>query len=215
MPTPEPTPEPEPVAEPTAAAVATPAPAPAAPAPAPAPAPTKEQPKKAAAATPPPAPPIKTPEKKVTENVAKAAPAPAKKSTKTPPPTKKTTTKKPAQPRTRAEKVAVLLDAAAENMRADRLTKPKKQNALSDYLTVLAIEKDNDTAHRGVEKIVERYVVMAGQATGAAQFDKANGYLKQARFVLDAMKLRKWPKERYDPLFQEYREAGRVLAAAR
>jgi hypothetical protein len=207
--TPEPTPEP--VAEPTAAAVATPALAPAAPAPAP----TKEQPKKAAAATPPPAPPIKTPEKKVTENVAKAAPAPAKKSTKTPPPTKKTTTKKPAQPRTRAEKVAVLLDAAAENMRADRLTKPKKQNALSDYLTVLAIEKDNDTAHRGVEKIVERYVVMAGQATGAAQFDKANGYLKQARFVLDAMKLRKWPKERYDPLFQEYREAGRVLAAAR
>jgi hypothetical protein len=109
----------------------------------------------------------------------------------------------------------VLLDSAAENMRADRLTKPKKQNALSDYLTVLAIEKENDDAHRGVEKIVERYVAMSGEATGAGQFDKAGGYLKQARYVLDAMKLRKWPGDRYDLLFQDYREAGRVLAAAR
>ena len=56
---------------------------------------------------------------------------------------------------------------------------------------------------------------MTGEATGSGQFDKASGYLKQARYVLDAMKLRRWPRDRYDALFQEYREAGRVLAAAR
>jgi len=217
-PTPGPTPEPAPT--PAPAAEATPAPAPPlAPATAQPPAEKKPTIAEAIAAAPAPAPQKQPPEKKP-ETVAKAAPVPAKKSTKAPPPTKKTTTKKttkkkPAEPRTRAEKVAVLLDSAAENMRADRLTKPKKQNALSDYLTVLAIEKENDAAHRGVERIVERYVAMSGEAAGSGQFDKATGYLKQARFVLDAMKLRKWPGDRYDPLFQAYREAGRVLAAAR
>ena len=131
----------------------------------------------------------------------------------------------------------VLLDSAAVHMGADRLTKPKKRNALSDYLTVLAIDKENAEARQGVENIVERYVAMAGDATlfarkdevetawkyvdrigdatGAGQLEKASGYLKQARFVLDAMKLRKWSRDRYDALFQAYREAGRVLAAAR
>jgi serine/threonine protein kinase len=198
-----------------------------------APAPAPEPPAKVVAAPTAPAPqtaPEKTtpekkaPEKQAPEKIAKAAPAPAKKSAKTQPPAKKSTTKKstttttakkPAKPRTREEKVTVLLDSAAENMRADRLTKPKKKNALSDYLTVLAIDKDNDAAHLGVESIVERYVAMSGEATGAGQFDKASGYLKQARFVLDAMKLRKWSSDRYNALFQEYREAGRALAAAR
>jgi hypothetical protein len=183
-----------------------------------APAPAPEPPAKVVAAPTAPAP------QTAPEKIAKAAPAPAKKSAKTQPPAKKSTTKKstttttakkPAKPRTREEKVTVLLDSAAENMRADRLTKPKKKNALSDYLTVLAIDKDNDAAHLGVESIVERYVAMSGEATGAGQFDKASGYLKQARFVLDAMKLRKWSSDRYNALFQEYREAGRALAAAR
>jgi len=90
-----------------------------------------------------------------------------------------------------------------------------QQNAPSDYLTAFAIDKENSAAHRGVERIVERYAVMSREATGSGQFDKASGYLEQARFVLDAMKLRKWLGVRYDRLFHECREAGRVLAAAR
>ncbi len=39
--------------------------------------------------------------------------------------------------------------------------------------------------------------------------------LRQARFVLDAMKLRKWPHATYDALFAEYREADQLLEAAR
>ncbi|TFH51233.1 MAG: hypothetical protein E4H01_00745 [Lysobacterales bacterium] len=100
-------------------------------------------------------------------------------------------------------------------MRADRLTKPKKSNALSDYLTVLAMDKNNDTAHQGVERIVSLYVTKARKATEARQFERANDHLRQARFVLDAMKLRRWPQATYGPLFTEYRETDSLLAAAR
>jgi hypothetical protein len=160
--------------------------------------------------TPTPAPKKTTPEK-----VAKAAPAPAKKSTKSTPPKKKTASKKSSRPLTRQEKVAALLVTGDEHLRADRLTKPKKRNALRDYLTVLAMDTDNAAARRGVERIVERYVVKAGQATGAREYDKADEYLRQTRFVLDAMNLRKWPKASYDALFADYLAATRVLAAAR
>ncbi len=155
------------------------------------------------------------PEKKMPEKVARAAPTPAKKSAGAPPAPKKTTSKKPAPPRTREEKITVLLVTADENLQADRLTKPKKQNALSDFLTVLAMDKNNDAARQGIERIVERYVAKAGEATGARQLDQADGYLRQARFVLDAMKLRRWPQATYDALFAEYREADRLLAGAR
>lgn len=175
-------------------------------------------------AAPPPvtkatAPPA-APKKKAPEKVVKAAPAPAKKSPKAPPVStkttpKKTTSKKAARPRTREEKVAALLISGGENLRADRLTKPKERNALSDYLTALAIDKHNEAAHRGVEQIVQRYVAKARQATGSRQFDNASSFLHQARYVLDAMKLRKWPQVTFDTLFADFREASQVLAAAR
>ena len=173
---------------------------------------------------PPPAtkvtPPPVAPKKKAPEKVVKAAPAPAKKSPKAPSTSNKTTPKKTAskkavQPRTRKEKVAALLISGAENLRADRLTKPKTRNALSDYLTALAIDKHSEAAHRGVEQIVQRYLAKARQATSSRQFDKASGHLGQARYVLDAMKLRKWPQITLDTLFTEYRQADQLLAAAR
>ncbi len=180
---------------------------------APAPAPTpKKSPEKVATVVPTSAP---TPKKKAPEKVAKVAPAPAKKPPEAPSASKKTTSKKSARPRTREEKVAALLVTGGKNLRAGRLTKPKKRNALSDYLTVLAIDKHNIAARRGVEHIVERYVAKAREATGSRQLEKANGYLRQARFVLDAMKLRKWPQAILDPLFAEYREADKLLTAAR
>jgi hypothetical protein len=186
---------------------------------APAPVPAKtidEAPPPATKVTPPPA----APKKKAPEKVVKAAPAPAKKSPKAPSTSnkttpKKTTSKKAVQPRTRKEKVAALLISGAENLRADRLTKPKTRNALSDYLTALAIDKHSEAAHRGVEQIVQRYLAKARQATGSRQFDKASGHLGQARYVLDAMKLRKWPQITLDTLFTEYRQADQLLAAAR
>ena len=205
-----------------------------APAPATAPAPQDAAPASASApapgpvktidAAPPPvtkatAPPA-APKKKAPEKVVKAAPTPAKKSPKAPPVStkttpKKTTSKKAVRPRTREEKVAALLISGGENLRADRLTEPKERNALSDYLTALAIDKHNEAAHRGVEQIVQRYVAKARQATGSRQFDKASSFLHQARYVLDAMKLRKWPQVTFDTLFADFREASRVLAAAR
>lgn len=108
----------------------------------------------------------------------------------------------------------VLLAAGDENLRADRLSKPKKRNALSDYLTVLAIDKSNDHARLGVESIVERYLAKAQKATNARQFDKADSHLRQTRFVLDAMKLRKWSQATYDALFSQYRETSRLLTTA-
>jgi hypothetical protein len=178
---------------------------------APAPVPAKtidEAPPPATKVTPPPV----APKKKAPEKVAKAAPAPAKKSPKAPSTSnkttpKKTTSKKAVQPRTRKEKVAALLISGAENLRADRLTKPKTRNALSDYLTAPAIDKHSEAA--------QRYLAKARQATGSRQFDKASGRLGQARYVLDAMKLRKWPQITLDTLFTEYRQADQLLAAAR
>jgi serine/threonine protein kinase len=199
-------PPPQPVPTQTAASTPTPV-VPVAKAPAvPAPVAQKKTPEKVAKAAPPPAP-AKSP--------SKAPPAPAKTPSKAAPAPKKTTAKKPAKPLTRKEKIVVLLAAGDENLRADRLNKPKKRNALSDYLTVLAIDKSNDHARLGVESIVERYLAKAQKATNARQFDKADSHLRQARFVLDAMKLRKWSQATYDTLFSRYREASRLLTAAR
>ncbi len=147
--------------------------------------------------------------------MAKAAPKPAKKSPVAPLATNKTTPRKSTRPRTREAKIAALLVTADENLRADRLSKPKKQNALSDYLTVLAIDRNSDAARRGVEHIVERYMAKAGEAIAARQFDQADGYLRQARYVLDAMRLRKWSQTTYDALFADYRAASELVAVAR
>jgi hypothetical protein len=164
------------------------------PAPAPAPAPT---------VIPAPAPaPARTP-------------APIKKPSQSATAPKKAPAAKSTAPLTRQEKVAARLVTAEENLRAGRLTKPKRRNALGDYLTVLAMERDNAAARSGVEHIVELYVAKAQQATQARQLDAATSHLRQARFVLDAMELRKWPSDAYDALFAQYREADRLLAAAR
>lgn len=80
---------------------------------------------------------------------------------------------------------------------------------------MLAIDKSDDHARLGVESIVERYLAKAQTATSARQFDKADSHLGQARFVLDAMKLRKWSQVTYDALLSQYRETSRLLTAAR
>jgi serine/threonine protein kinase len=175
---------------PTIVAAAAPAPAPAAPSAA-----------KLTPAAPPRAPTTPSPP-------AKRSPGPALVPKMAP-------EKKPAKPRTREEKVAALLVSGERHLRADRLTQPRRSNALSDYLTALAIDTDNAAARRGVEQIVKLYVGKIQQATQARQFDKANEYAGRARFVLDAMKLREWPSATYDALFADYREANRQLAAAR
>jgi hypothetical protein len=142
-------------------------------------------------------------------------PAPIKKPSQSATAPKKAPAAKSTAPLTRQEKVAARLVTAEENLRAGRLTKPKRRNALGDYLTVLAMERDNAAARSGVEHIVELYVAKAQQATQARQLDAATSHLRQARFVLDAMELRKWPSDAYDALFAQYREADRLLAAAR
>jgi hypothetical protein len=149
------------------------------------------------------------------EKVAKAAPAPAKKSPEAAPRASQTASKKTSQPRTRAEQIEALLASGDAHLRADRLTKPKKKNALRDYLTVLAMDSQNEAARRGVERIVGRYVTKSETATNARDFEKANEYLRQARFVLDAMKLRKWPQASYNALFAEYRDANQLMATSR
>jgi hypothetical protein len=82
-------------------------------------------------------------------------------------------------------------------------------------MTVLAMDRNNDAARRGVEHIVGEYVSRAREATAAGRLDEAKEDLRQARFVLDDMEVRDWPRATYDALFAEYREADRLLAAAR
>jgi serine/threonine protein kinase len=138
--------------------------------------------------------------------VAKAAPAPPK-TTK-----KSDNARNKRKPMTRKEKVEQLLAQGNADLHAGRLTTPRKRNALYRYLTVVAMEPDNEAARRGVEKVVEKHLAAARVAANAGKTDLARKHLKQSRFVLEAMKLRKWPKDTLSFFYGELRELRQLLA---
>ena len=77
------------------------------------------------------------------------------------------------------------------------------------------MDTDNAEARRGVERIVERYLALAGEATADGRYPAADDALRQTRMVLDEMELRHWPKAPYESLWDRYLEATQALRAAR
>ena len=76
-----------------------------------------------------------------------------------------------------------LLTRAEENLTALRLTSPKDDNAYESFQAALAIDPGNQTAERGIRRIVEEYVRLSERASASASFDKAKRYLDKAERI--------------------------------
>ncbi|MGR8921436.1 MAG: hypothetical protein ACU85V_17605, partial [Gammaproteobacteria bacterium] len=107
----------------------------------------------------------------------------------------------PAPPEPDISPVERLLEAAAEDLAALRLTTPADDNAYDKYQQVLALEPDNDRAQRGLEAIAARYVELTYRGITTGQLEKAAGYLDKARDI--------------SPAHPAIADAGIALAAAR
>lgn len=80
----------------------------------------------------------------------------------------------------KSDPIPGLLTKAEDDIRAQRLVTPPENNALYRYKRVLDLDPGNESAKRGVTRIVNRYVGFADTAISEKQFDKARSYLKDA-----------------------------------
>ncbi|HTT08691.1 MAG TPA: protein kinase [Gammaproteobacteria bacterium] len=91
--------------------------------------------------------------------------------------------KKSEEAQDKAGKIADLLQQADADVKALRLASPAGNNALARYRAVLKDDPNNAQAKAGVQAVTDKYVALAQQATAAAQYDKAEAYLKQAEGI--------------------------------
>ncbi len=110
------------------------------------------------------------------------APRQANESVVTPaaPPSAPLTSSAPASITSPAEQLNLLLLAAGNDLAAARLMSPAGQNAYEKYRQVLVMEADNRAARRGLHEIAQRYLALAGAASEAGQFERAQTYLAHA-----------------------------------
>ncbi|MDG2089658.1 MAG: hypothetical protein P8J61_00890 [Gammaproteobacteria bacterium] len=85
-----------------------------------------------------------------------------------------------SDPILRARILADMLFEASLAFDDNRLLLPAGDNAYDRYREVLSFAPDNQVALKGVEDIVDRYVMMAIQAIEIGQFDDAEDYLDRA-----------------------------------
>lgn len=76
------------------------------------------------------------------------------------------------------------LNAAEKAMRASRFVTPAKDNAFKHYQMVLAIDAQNDIAHAGLRRIVDRYIQFIAKARLEGRLADAQLYLNRAESVL-------------------------------
>jgi serine/threonine protein kinase len=91
-----------------------------------------------------------------------------------------------AEASTRRQEIDELLAAAAADIGLLRLTTPVGDNAHERYRRVLALEENNADALLGLERIVDKYIDLAGRARDNEQFREAEDYLNRASTVLPA-----------------------------
>jgi len=84
----------------------------------------------------------------------------------------------------RREQITTLLTDADSDRKALRLTSPAGANAVEKYREVLALDDGNIEARAGLAAVVDRYVVLASEASKAKHFGKAGVYLDRAMMVL-------------------------------
>jgi len=89
-----------------------------------------------------------------------------------------------AQRAAETERVQQLLDAAAGDLAALRLTSPAGSNAAERYRAALALDPDNAQAQIGLRQVVARYLELAQQSAASGAFARAGTYLARADGVL-------------------------------
>ncbi len=83
--------------------------------------------------------------------------------------------------------ITTLLANAEQDIRAQRLVTPPKNNALYRYKQVLDMDPGNQQAYSGIKQLIDRYVRFADRAIAEQQFGMARTYLKQAETGLPTM----------------------------
>jgi tetratricopeptide (TPR) repeat protein len=78
------------------------------------------------------------------------------------------------------ENIKLLLEEAKELFRIDRLTSPVVDNAFEKYKAVLAIDPDNVQAITGIQKIVDRYILLSEKVIKKNESYKVAGLIKSA-----------------------------------
>ncbi len=76
-----------------------------------------------------------------------------------------------------------LLEAARADLAAQRLTTPPGNNAYEKFQTILAINPRHEGARNGMESLMNRYLLLAQQATDEEDFDRAATLLDRAAMV--------------------------------
>lgn len=100
-----------------------------------------------------------------------------------------------------------LLGLAEQRLRDDRLTAPARDNAAEYYRRVLRSDPDNESAHTGLERIGERYVVLIRSALEDEALRRARRLLRSLAALLPA-------HPRIATLGNEIEAAERAIAAA-
>ena len=101
----------------------------------------------------------------------------------------------PEEPGARIER---LLEQAAEDYEALRLTTPPGENALEKLREILALDPENESAKQGLRLIVEKYMELAENAASGGEPDKAGRYIGRALEIAPrAQELRKAAVEFY------------------
>ena len=83
-----------------------------------------------------------------------------------------------------AAHLQALLDGAAADVRALRLTSPAGDNAVEKYRAALDMDPGNATATAGLDTVVERYVGLAERAAADGDLDRAEGFLARGDAVV-------------------------------
>ncbi|MEQ8659395.1 MAG: hypothetical protein RLW62_01120, partial [Gammaproteobacteria bacterium] len=86
----------------------------------------------------------------------------------------------------RDQTIAELLEAAADDVAANRLTSPPGRNALERYREIERLAPGHAEAASGVRRVHDRYVAMATQALARDEFEAAAEFAGRAREVWPA-----------------------------
>ena len=80
-------------------------------------------------------------------------------------------------------KIEELLRLAEEDIAALRLTRPKENNALDKYLSILMINKNNTEANKGIRSVSDKYISLAYGAMQSNKLEKADKYIEKANRI--------------------------------
>lgn len=86
--------------------------------------------------------------------------------------------------RRRQKQFNQLMDQAQANLKADRLTFPPGQNAFEQFQKILELDSQHVGAINGLERIVDRYIVLVRAMVSRQNYQKAEEYLESANRVL-------------------------------